>query len=753
MKKAAIPSTLLFCCVFLQLIQAAEATPKTLFFTDSLILNCPPPTQLLGDTTDNNANFWNQNYYWDATINSHDLCEGPVDLSITATGPCLGAGTQIQYLLFLDLNGDDSTETVVNSATLGNAGLGWNNVLFGNAGNPNYSGGTPYKFDGTAIPASQLYGFALKITGTSSTLTAAVRWNTKSNQSQYDLPQLPYGKHHIKWIIRDNCGHEKTCTYYFQIKDTKKPTIVCIPPFSANIQSNTYPPSIQLWASDFLQYTLDNCSPDPSLKIAFRLKGQGTGFPLDTMGNPQTRHTFRCDELGVQEVELWSIDLAGNANFCNSKITIKDNYFDCGGSPITFFGHIFTEHGDPVQSVKVDVSVSGNQIPAYSSIIASNVVGLYNFNFAPGSATLKITPFKDDNPLNGLSTYDLVLISKHVLGLDTLDSPYKMIAADINRSNSITTFDIVEARKMILGIYNTFPNNSSWRFVDQSFLFPNPTNPFQTAFSENIIIPSLNANTPKPNFFAIKTGDVNGNAIPSGAIAPEDRTNATLLFTAENRAVKAGETFTLRLNAHEQVQAYQFTLHFQNLSLLNVQPLSKDMNLGNFGVFEQALTTSYNGAETGAFDLTFRAQADGNISDFLYLSDEITPSAAYQQDQRMEIGLQFNGPTAGTTADFDFTLFQNQPNPFESQTKIGFFLPSKASSKEDLPAEASAKGVTLKIFDLIGNLLYTQQAQFQPGYQQFNLNSADLPINNTALLLYQVETVFGSSMKKMLVLK
>jgi hypothetical protein len=761
MKKAAILYTLLFCCVFLQLTQAAETAPKTKVFTDSLILNCPPPTQILGDTTDNNCFLWNQNYYWDAITNTHDLCERPVDLSITATGPCLGAGTQIQYLLFLDLNGDDSTETVVNSATLGNAGLGWNNVWFGNASYPNYTGGTPYKFDGTAIPTNQLYGFALKITGSGSTLTAAVRWNTKSNQSQYDLPQLPYGKHHIKWIIRDNCGHEKTCTYYFQVKDTKKPTIVCIPPLSVNIKSNTYPPSIEIWAADYLQYTLDNCTPPNRLKIAYRLKGQGTGFPLDTLGNPITRHTFDCDEIGVREVELWSIDLAGNANFCNSKITINDNNFECGGDPITFFGHIFTEHGDPVQSVNVDVNVSGNQIPAYSSIVASNVIGLYNFNFAPGNATLKITPFKDDNPLNGVSTYDLVLMSKHILGLDTLDSPYKMIAADVNRSNSVTTFDIVEARKMILGIYTAFPNNTSWRFVDQSFAFPNAINPFQTTFAEKIIIPSLDASTPKPNFFAIKTGDVNGNAIASGAISPEARTNASLSFTTENHSVKAGENFTLHLTASERVQAYQFTLHFQNLTLLNVQPLSKDMDLGNFGIFEQALTTSYNGEEAGKFDLTFRALADGKISDFLYLSDDITPSAAYQQDQRMAVNLKFDGPVAGTTEDLGFTVCQNQPNPFDGQTRIGFYLPYKTSAKKGLPAFARASAgepteailTTLKIFDLIGNVIYTQQSQFQPGYQQFTLNSSDLPIQNTALLLYQVETIFGSITKKMIVIK
>jgi hypothetical protein len=129
------------------------------------------------------------------------------------------------------------------------------------------------------------------------------------------------------------------------------------------------------------------------------------------------------------------------------------------------------------------------------------------------------------------------------------------------------------------------------------------------------------------------------------------------------------------------------------------------------------------------------------------LSDEITPSAAYQHDQRMAVNLKFDGPVAGTTEDLGFTVYQNQPNPFDGQTKIGFFLPSKGSPQNE------AILITLKIFDLTGNVIYTQQAQFQPGYQQFILNSADLPINNTALLLYQVETIFGSITKKMIVIK
>ena len=61
-----------------------------------------------------------------------------------------------------------------------------------------------------------------------------------------------------------------------------------------------------------------------------------------------------------------------------------------------------------------------------------------------------VTPEKDINYLNGVTTFDLVLISQHILGTNLFDSPYKWIAADANKSNSITTLDIVKLRALIL---------------------------------------------------------------------------------------------------------------------------------------------------------------------------------------------------------------------------------------------------------------------------------------------------------------
>ena len=72
--------------------------------------------------------------------------------------------------------------------------------------------------------------------------------------------------------------------------------------------------------------------------------------------------------------------------------------------------------------------------------------------------------------LNGVSTFDLILISKHILGIDYLDSPYKIIAADIDKSGIVSTLDLIKLRKLILDIDDALPNgNKSWRFVQSGF--------------------------------------------------------------------------------------------------------------------------------------------------------------------------------------------------------------------------------------------------------------------------------------------
>jgi hypothetical protein len=248
-----------------------------------------------------------------------------------------------------------------------------------------------------------------------------------------------------------------------------------------------------------------------------------------------------------------------------------------------------------------------------------------------------IVPGKDNDPLNGVSTFDLVLINKHILGLEPLSTPYKMIAADANNSRSITTFDIVELRKLILGIYTELPNNTSWRFVDEAYSFPNASNPFQDIFPETVQLADLQSNKSDIDFVSVKVGDVNNNAVTSTLTSIEDRTDGTLLFDVQERSVKAGETFTVHFKAAEKVQGYQFTMNYNNLEVMDIVP-GTNMKVDNFAVFanEGALTTSWDGNAAAEFAVTFRAKAGGNLSQMLGVSSRITKAEAYNDVQRID---------------------------------------------------------------------------------------------------------------------
>ncbi len=94
----------------------------------------------------------------------------------------------------------------------------------------------------------------------------------------------------------------------------------------------------------------------------------------------------------------------------------------------------------------VTVQLSG------SSTVTTQTDASGNFSFANLSAgsNLTITPVRDTLDNNGVTSFDLVLMSKHIIGLEPFDSPWKIIAGDANISNSMTTFDVVEVRGAIL---------------------------------------------------------------------------------------------------------------------------------------------------------------------------------------------------------------------------------------------------------------------------------------------------------------
>ena len=719
--------------------------------TQKPTINCPASPVEFCDITANNPQLWNESYWFDSVHGLHDLCEGPANVTITATDACSGANVNISFLLFLDLDGDGNMETVLNSNDLPTTP---GTVNFGNAGNVNFSGGTPRIFDERPVLPDQKYRFALHQSVTGNTRTASVQWKTLSQMptpnnpfgSAGVVPELPYGTHKIKWLVTDGCGNEQFCEYTFVVKDCKAPTVVCHDGLSVNIMPNQM---IQMWAADFLQYAEDNCTPPTAtvpgpnqLVFAIRKAGQGTGFPVDALGNPITSVIFDCSELGSNEVELWAQDMAGNADFCLATLDVQDNLGSCSPGAPAIAGFLKTEMTEGLEDANVNLQGTGPVGQVINLSDATDNDGLYLFpsGQVPVGSDFTITPLKDDNPLNGVSTFDIVQINKHILGIVPLNSPYKMIAADANKSNSITTFDVVEIRKLILGIYPKFPNNTSWRFVNKSFIFSDPKNPFTSQFPETVSIYNMQFGL-SDEFVSIKIGDVNNTAIANAFMLADDRSASTLYFDLDDRNVQAGEDFVVNFKAAENAAAYQFTLNTGDLEVLEVIPGDK-MAADNFAVFQRspdgtpgAITASVDD-NAGMFSVRFRAHKAGELSKMLGFSNRITRAEAYNESgERLELALRFNGASGAVIAGTGFELLQNTPNPMRSSTNITFNLPDACEA-------------TLSISNAEGRILKVVKGDFAKGLNTVTIQRSDL---ETGILFYQLDTPTNSAVKKMIV--
>ncbi|NJL55570.1 T9SS type A sorting domain-containing protein [bacterium] len=354
-----------------------------------------------------------------------------------------------------------------------------------------------------------------------------------------------------------------------------------------------------------------------------------------------------------------------------------------------------------------------------------------------------VTPSLDERPLNGVSTYDLVLITKHILGVQPLNTPYKLIAADVNNSKSISILDLIALRKLILSVDTEFANNTSWRFVEASYAFPNPVNPWSQAFPEVKNINDLAGQINNVNFVAIKIGDIDGNARLSANATEVRNINGAFHFQVADAALVAGNEYRVDFTAADiaSIQGYQATLTLDTkvAQLVDIAPgVATTENFGLRYASQGIITTSWNGeaqADQVLFTLIIRAKADANLSQVLGISSRYTVAEAYNQaSELMNVGIQFN---SGAVTAVGFELYQNTPNPFKGQTVIGFNLPT-------------AGDATISISDVTGKVVKLVRGNYAKGYNNVILQSTDLP---TGVLTYTLQAGQFTDTKKMVILQ
>ncbi|MEI6184057.1 MAG: PKD-like domain-containing protein [Bacteroidota bacterium] len=231
----------------------------------------------------------------------------------------------------------------------------------------------------------------------------------------------------------------------------------------------------------------------------------------------------------------------------------------------TVMGSVIT----PLKQIVKTVSINTNVNP---SVVYTDNTGNYTLPLT-NTGSLTITPYKnnDINKTNGVTTLDIAFTQSHVLSKNILNSPYKLIAADVNGDGKVSTLDIVYMKRLILGIDTTFTNAITkqkrlWAFVDSSYQFPVTTNPFP--HKDSISYSVLNVNKTNQTFIGCKLGDVNWDWNPAIARPMLNEVNAVELSYSSNAFGAADEVrIPIRVKNFKEIMGMQYTIHFNPLAL------------------------------------------------------------------------------------------------------------------------------------------------------------------------------------------
>ncbi|NNE27373.1 MAG: T9SS type A sorting domain-containing protein, partial [Saprospiraceae bacterium] len=545
--------------------------------------------------------------------------------------------------------------------------------------------------------------------------------------------ELHKGNYRITWTVESGCGVSSSCSASIAIVDAKAPspycksgiTTVLMPPGVGNEE-----PMVEIWASDFDLNSTDNCSEE--LIFSF---DPNTFIP---------NMSFSCEELGLQGLDVWVIDEAGNKDFCHTAIMIQANGDICpqdtSNMGMAVGGDILTLQNDKLENVEVSLE---NMVQYNMDYKMTDQDGHFEFRALRGNEDYRVRAKKDDDHLNGVSTLDLIMIQRHILGVESLDSPYKLMAADINYNQDISAIDLIELRKLILGVYNELPDNDAWRFIDKDQTFVDALNPWP--FKENIDVNNLAAPMMENDFIAVKIGDVNGS------VQMHNTSNNTIESRAAKSAELSYDILEIRPNAEylvpfyisnmEEMLGLQLELAFntEEYEIIGIEAGKLDISDININSSEETLRISWHTTEPvilnneeAIFYLTVKSDQRLSVGTFT-VNNGFLNSEVY--DSQYDIyTLDLNEQNL----DVNNRLHQNIPNPFSASTEIEFDL-------------AWDMEVTINIVDARGQLVRSYNGWYNKGRNAITVSSNDL--NGNGIYYFNLESDAFSATKKMILIE
>jgi uncharacterized repeat protein (TIGR01451 family) len=541
--------------------------------------------------------------------------------------------------------------------------------------------------------------------------------NNQNSNPNFDVSgDYPTGPTTIQFVATETCSGLSDTLEFVILVDSVAMSITCM---------KTYPVMTdQLFVEESVY---DHTTIIQDCGLPTIVASYTNTFIYDTM------QTYTCADLANSPIGLtiyfWYEGAAAPFTLCQSLVGLSDPNNFCG-TIMRVNGTVETENAQPVPHVAVDLV--GSTMPAVNTL--EN--GQYAFPEMDGGGEYTIIPRRNDNPLDGVSTLDLIHIQKHVLRSEILNSPYKLIAADINNDNKISSSDLVQLRKVILGLQENFTNNTSWRMVDKAYSFPDPKDPFTGIIPEKYYIESLNADM-HINWVGVKTGDVNNSYVSNAKSGNTQGRSAGLYFSLPEQQLVSGKNIIPVYATNDaDLAGFQISLPFNGVHGIFISNGSLNMTDDNYAMVNDMLNISWHQSESvnvNEGDVLFFLHVD--VKDDYILSNVLNTEAKkglnpefYTADNEIN-KLAWRVDRGSLEA---FVVHGNTPNPWNNETAINFTLPD-------------AGEVSLKIRDITGRLVYTSNSYFPKGQNTVRISSEDLGVSG--ILFYDL--TFGKEVKTM----
>jgi hypothetical protein len=355
----------------------------------------------------------------------------------------------------------------------------------------------------------------------------------------------------------------------------------------------------------------------------------------------------------------------------------------------------------------IENGIVGNQ--CWGQIIIEDIIGACEFEVSPGNYALNLDsnfggPFADEiqlngSPLNevyyklfeiessdiltgdniitfdgkasgnnGISTLDLVLMTKNLLSIEDR-GPLEALIADVDRSGYLGLNDIIATRQAILGITTGL---SEYIFLKSDFEFPSDFDYYD--FGTDIYdfhFDGADVASIDFTFDAYFSGDVNLSGNLKSTQTSENRNSISLDYDNIDIIKGAEYEVSFEVNNIDKIAGLQMALKTNGIIINDIISDYSGLDLMTLQTAD-LMKLSYLPQEYSSnfkISLGFNALEDGKLSDFISLDNEVIEGLLVNSDLE-EININLNANSVSSSNEIEVSSISAFPNPSNGNVTI-----------------------------------------------------------------------------------